>query len=499
MIAKVNERLDTTHEHESISEEHGVRVAKVEAMQKEGIDPWPYRKQIDAHAQNIIDDFESKEGQEYTIAGRLLTIREHGKTVFATMQDESGQIQLYLKKDLVGENTFEFFSKSIDIGDIIWVKGNSFKTKVGEVTLRVSELALLSKCLHPLPEKFHGIADIETKYRQRYLDLIATQESRERFKQRSTIIRAMRNFLDDLGYSEVETPMLQVIPGGAAARPFITHHNTLDMDLYMRIAPELFLKRLVVGGYEKVYEINKNFRNEGISTKHNPEFTMLEFYTAHIDYKQAMEITESIIQSCAKSIGKNPSEIAYGQYILNFADSFARMTMREAVAKYAGCSEAELENIDAIAKKHTIEFDKTEDSWGKKLFCLFEKLVEDNLVQPTFITEFPIEVSPLSKRNPENESIADRFELFVAGMELSNGFNELNNPFDQAERFKQQVHAHASGDDEAHHYDADFVKSLEYGLPPTSGVGIGVDRLVMLLTNAPSIRDVILFPTMRVK
>ena len=486
---------------QGVSEEHKIRVEKVHTLRKQGIEPWPQFKPINAMCNDVVSEFdEEKESREYYIAGRILTLREHGKTVFATIQDRSGKLQIYIRKDDVGGKAFDFFARYFDIGDIIGCAGKSFRTKMGEVTLKVSGFDLLSKCLHPLPEKWHGIHDVEIKYRQRYLDLISTAESRERFAKRSEIIRIMRSFFDKHDYMEVETPMLHSIPGGATARPFVTHHNALDMELYLRIAPELYLKRLVVGGFERVYEINRSFRNEGISTKHNPEFTMVEFYTAHQGYNYAMDFVENMIKHIAERVC-GTMRVEFGEHTLDFSVPFKRITMQEAVAQYAECASQDLNGagIDTIIKKHNIHLAKKDISWGEKLSVLFEELVESRLIQPTFITKFPVEISPLAKRNPSEQQFVDRFELFIAGVELSNGFNELNDPFDQADRFREQAQARTAGEEEAHFYDADYVLALEYGLPPTVGVGIGIDRLTMFLTNATSIRDVILFPTLKRK
>ncbi len=482
-------------------EQYQVRVEKVEKMQGMGIDPWPASKTVNATSAGILKQFSDEtESCEYTLAGRVLTMRKHGKATFATIQDKAGSIQVYIKEETVGQAAFEFFNSMIDIGDIVWFKGKSFRTKMGEITIKVESYELLSKCLHPLPEKFHGIADKEITYRQRYLDLITNEESRERFKNRSRIVAAMRAFFNEHEFLEVETPMLHPIPGGALAKPFVTHHNTLDMDLYLRIAPELYLKRLIVGGFARVYEINRCFRNEGISTRHNPEFTTVEYYIEHHDYHFMMDFTEQLLRHIVNVVCKH-HEVPFGDYILNFGNAFERMTMQEAVAKAINSSSQDLEadKIDAVIARYNITFEQKNPSWGYKLNMLFEELAEKTLIQPTFITQFPIEVSPLSKRNEKNRDFADRFELYVAGMELSNGFSELNNPFDQAERFQGQAQARAAGEQEAHYYDADFVSALEYGMPPTVGCGIGIDRLTMFLTNAPSIRDVILFPTLRPK
>ena len=486
---------------ELLEEQYKVRVEKVEKMRAMGIDPWPQCKPVNAISKEVVGEFsDEKESRIYELVGRILTSRMHGKAGFLTIQDIGGKIQLYLREDMIGEQQFSFLQHFIDLGDIIWCKGKSFRTKTGEVTIKAEEFSLMSKCLHPLPEKFHGIADREIKYRQRYLDLITDAEDKDRFIKRSHIVSSMRLFFKEHGFLEVETPMLHPIPGGAIAKPFVTHHNALGMDLYLRIAPELYLKRLVIGGFPRVYEINRCFRNEGLSIRHNPEFTTVEYYIAHHDYKFMMSLTENLVEYLAVAVRKT-TQVQFGEYSLNFAAPFACMTMQEAVAKVVGCKPAELEGdkIDTVIAQHKIKLEQKNPSWGYKLNALFEELVESTLIQPTFITQFPVEVSPLSKRNPDNYDFADRFELYVAGMELANGFTELNNPFDQAQRFQDQAHARAAGEDETHFYDADFVTALEYGMPPTVGSGIGIDRLTMFLTNAPSIRDVILFPTLRMK
>ena len=493
---------DTEKDKEStVSQEHAVRVEKIATMRAAGIEPWPQYKPINATCKDVLDEFyDEKESRKYEIAGRILTLREHGKTIFAHIQDRTTRLQIYIRQDNLGNKEFEQFCHYVDIGDIIWCAGTSFRTRMGEVTLKVTAVTLLSKSLHPLPEKFHGIADIEIKYRQRYLDLISSPKSRERFEKRAKIIKEMRTFFDTHHFVEVETPMLQPIPGGAVARPFITYHNTLDMDLYLRIASELYLKRMVVAGFERVYEIGRTFRNEGISTKHNPEFTMMECYAAYLDYHFAMDFVEKMLKYIASRVCES-MHLPYDTYTLDFESPFKRITMQEAVAEYAECSVGDLKEgrIDILITKYAILLEKGKDSWGYKLNALFEKLVESHLIQPTFITQFPIDVSPLAKRNPENPLLADRYELFIAGMELSNGFNELNDPFDQAQRFKEQAQARSTGDIEAHYYDADYILALEYALPPTVGIGIGIDRLTMLLTNTTSIKDVILFPTLKKK
>ncbi len=488
------------HEKNGALSEYDIRVQKVNEIRDHKVNPWPSPKNVTASCQEIYTQFEDGQEKEYCIAGRLMAIREHGKTVFATLQDESGRLQVYLKADIMGAEQFELFKKSIDSGDIIWCRGTVFRTKMGEITLKVEEFALLSKCLHGLPDKFHGIADIEIKYRQRYLDLMVDLETRSRFKKRFLVVQEMRTFLQQNSFMEVETPMLHPIPGGALARPFITHHNTLNADLYLRIAPELYLKRLVVGGFERVFEINRNFRNEGISTKHNPEFTMIELYVAYKDYEYMMDLVEQMLRTIAQNVcGKMILPFADQQ--IDFGSPFKRLSMIDAVAQQLGCQVSDLQEntIHATAKKHGVILKASQNTWGYTLNALFEQFVESHLIQPTFITCFPVDVSPLAKRSEKNSLITDRFELYIAGMELSNGFNELNDPFDQAKRFKEQALAHGNGDVEAHRYDDDFITALEYGMPPTVGAGIGIDRLVMLLTNSTSIKEVILFPTLKQK
>ena len=485
----------------SPTDEHQIRLEKAKKMRAAGFEPWPTGRTINAIASEVINEFQDgTESRVYEIAGRLMSKREHGKSIFAHILDPGGKIQIYLKQDVIGDERFAWFQHYVDIGDTVWFTGKSFKTRTGEVTIQATEFFLGSKCLWPIPSSFYGIADVEMKYRQRYLDLIVDEESRERFVKRSKLVSLMRRFMEEHQFMEVETPMLHPIPGGALARPFSTHHNTLDMELYLRIAPELYLKRLVVGGFERVYEINRNFRNEGISTKHNPEFTMLEFYAGHEHYPYAMDLTEKMLRFVAQEVSGG-LQLAYGDHKLDFEKPFARMSMADAVAQYAGCSVADLQEdtIDAQLKKHKITLANKDAQWGHKLNALFEELVEDKLIQPTYITHFPLAVSPLSKHSEDDERCAARFELFIAGMEIGNGFNELNDPQDQARRFQEQARAHSDGDVEAHHYDADYVRALEYGMPPTVGTGIGIDRLTMLLTGTTSIKDVILFPTLKHK
>lgn len=484
--------IDATTEHE-------VRLRKIKDMQAVGVEPWPAYKPVSATCKQAIDAFSAAPEAEssFTLAGRLMSRREHGKTIFCDIQDRSGRIQLYVNKQNINEESFENFKKFIDVGDIIWVKGVMFTTKLGEITLKVDEISLLSKSLHPLPEKYHGLVDVEQRYRQRYLDLISNPESQIRFKKRSKMVQSARNCLLAHDFLEVETPMLHPIPGGAAARPFVTHHNAYDMDLFLRIAPELFLKRLVVGGFERVFEINRNFRNEGVSTRHNPEFTMLEFYMAHGDYRDGIALTEEIIQKAVKE-NFDSLDVEFGDKKISFKAPFKRLTVAESIVEIGGLTKEEIskESIDKTMAARKLDMGRVA-SYGEKLYFLFEVLVEQKIIQPTFITGYPVEVSPLAKRDPQDPTIAARFELFVACMELANGYTELNDPIDQAGRFKQQVESRAAGDEEAHHYDEDYVQALEHGLPPTVGVGIGIDRLVMLLTNTTSIKDVILFPTMK--
>lgn len=482
-----------------VPEEHLVRVAKVKELESIGISSWPAMKEVTATCAQVVNTYQPNSEDVSAIAGRIMAIRAHGKAIFAAIHDRSGDLQVYIKEDVIGNEQFSFFTKYIDNGDIVWCSGVPFVTKTGQITLRVREFTLLSKSLYPMPEKFHGIVDIETKYRQRYLDLITSEETRKRFRARSTIIKSIRAYLDANDFMEVETPMLHPIAGGAAARPFVTHHNTLDADFYLRIAPELYLKRLVVGGFERVYEINRNFRNEGVSTRHNPEFTMLEMYMAHQDYHFIMGFVENLIRQVIHA-AHGTLQVQFGTHTIDFEKPFARMNAQQAIIAHSDIQESEITKttIDATLKKYKVAV-HAGASYGQKLFLLFEEVAESKLINPTFIIDFPIEISPLAKRDAHNPEIAARFELFIAGMEISNGFNELNDPFDQAERFKEQVRAHAAGDEEAHQYDADFILALEHGLPPTVGVGIGIDRLVMLATNTTSIKEVILFPTLKKK
>jgi len=453
----------------------------------------------DAHGAKGNEELEPA-GIEAAVAGRLMLKRVMGKASFATLQDMSGRIQLYITNDATGPQAHEAF-KHYDLGDILGARGTVFKTRTGELSLRVTELRLLAKSLRPLPEKFHGLADQEAKYRQRYVDLMMSEETRRVFHVRSRIIGEIRSFMVARGFLEVETPMMHPIPGGAAARPFVTHHNALDMQLYLRIAPELYLKRLVVGGFERVFEINRNFRNEGISTRHNPEFTMMEFYEAYRDYRYLMDFTEEMLRAVAKNV-LGTLEVPYGGQAVDLSQPFARLSAVEAICRYhpdiAPADLATREGVIAVLERRGIDWSQHERAGvGALQLHLFEETTEDKLIQPTFIVDYPAEVSPLARRSDANPAITDRFELYITGREMANGFSELNDPEDQAARFAEQARRKEAGDQEAMHYDADYIRALEYGLPPAAGEGIGIDRLVMLFTDSPSIRDVLLFPHLR--
>ncbi len=460
----------------------------------------------DAYCTDLQNRFGSMENdvleadkQFFSVAGRIMLKRVMGKASFTTIQDMTGRTQLYISRDAVGEETYASFKKW-DIGDIVGARGYVFKTKTGELSVHVEDLRLLTKSLRPLPEKFHGMTDQEMKYRQRYVDLIMSEETRRTFRIRSQVVEGIRRFMTNRDFMEVETPMMHVIPGGAAAKPFNTHHNALDMPLFLRIAPELYLKRLVVGGFERVFEINRNFRNEGVSARHNPEFTMIEFYQAYADYRDLMDLTEAMLRTLAEDILGN-TEVEYQGEVFDFGQPFERISMVDSILKYnTDLTREQLWDIDQAAEIIRSKLKMAvKPIWGigKLHTIIFEETVEAQLRQPTFITEYPAEVSPLARRNDHNEFITDRFEFFIGGREIANGFSELNDPEDQAERFHHQMREKDAGDDEAMHYDADYIRALEYGLPPTAGEGIGIDRLVMIFTNAPSIRDVILFPHMR--
>jgi len=478
------------------------KLEKINELKELGLEPFG-RKYDKKHTAEQIRKMqeESKEDEEVCVktAGRIMAIRGKGKTSFGQIEDTTGKMQYYMRKDAVGEAEFEIYKK-MTVGDFIGLEGTLFITKTGELTIRVTKFELLSKNVNPLPEKYHGLTDVETRYRQRYVDLIMNREVKETFKERSEIIKYVRNFLEKRDFLEVETPMMQMIAGGATANPFVTYHNTLDRTLYLRIAPELYLKRLVVGGYERVFEINRSFRNEGMSTRHNPEFTMMELYQAYADYEDMMNLTETLISSMVKDLYKAET-LEYEGVEINYAKPWKRMTMIESVKEYTGKDFANVKDAET-AKKIADELGvqvKEGASHFKILNEIFEEKVEENLIQPTFITEYPKELSPLSKNKKGSDEFVDRFELFIYGRELGNAYSELNDPIEQKKRFEAQLKERENGDEEAHMMDLDFIKALEYGMPPTGGLGIGIDRLVMLLTNSPSIRDVIFFPHMRDK
>ncbi len=485
------------------------RIEKLNRMrQEEGYDPYAidrYEKKHDIEW--IINQFKELQTDEFAeeeiqTAGRIMSLRRHGKASFAHIEDTNARIQLYFRVNELGEEKYNFFKKWVDAGDFLGIKGIPFRTRKGELTIMVKDFKLLSKALRPLPEKWHGLKDVEIRYRQRYVDLIANPQVREVFKKRSRIISKIREFLENEGFLEVETPILSVIAGGAAARPFITYHNALGINLYLRIAPELYLKRLLVGMFEKVYEIGKNFRNEGIDSMHNPEFTSMECYWAYANYEDIMDLTERMIVYCCKEV-LGTTKIVYQGTKLDFTPPFERITMQEAVKKHLGVDFNEIKTKEQafnVAKKFGIEENIPKDASPYVVMtALFEELVEEKLINPTFVIGYPTEVSPLAKRNPDNPKLTNRFELFVMGAEIANAFSELNDPIDQRERFLQQLEKRKAGDEEAHMFDEDFVTALEYGMPPAGGLGVGIDRLTMFLTDSKSIRDVILFPTMKPK
>ncbi len=492
--------------HEEINDQMQVRREKLNELHEKGLDPFGKRFERSHLAAEILEKYGEFEKEELdnqknmvTIAGRIMTKRGKGKAGFAHIQDLSGQVQIYVRQDAVGPDQYEIFNL-VDLGDIVGITGQVFKTKVGELSVKATDLILLTKALRPLPDKFHGLKDVEQRYRQRYLDLIVSQESKQTFITRSQIIRSIRNYLDRNGYLEVETPMLHSIAGGAAARPFVTHHNALDMELYMRIAIELHLKRLIVGGLEKVYEIGRVFRNEGVSTRHNPEFTMIELYEAYADYQDIMALTENLVAHVAQEV-LGTTTIQYGEYEIELKPQWKRQHMVDAIKEYTGVDfwgVTTTEEAKKLAKENGIEI-KDSMEYGHILNEFFEQRVEEKLIQPTFIYGHPVEISPLAKKNEDDPRFTDRFELFIVAREHANAFTELNDPIDQRERFEAQLIEREQGNDEAHEMDDDFVEALEYGMPPTGGLGIGIDRLVMLLTNSPSIRDVLLFPSMRQK
>ncbi|OQD26325.1 lysine--tRNA ligase [Bacillus toyonensis] len=492
--------------HEELNDQLLVRREKLHNLREQGIDPFGKRFERTNSTTDLVSlygEFSKEELEEkeitVSIAGRIMTKRGKGKAGFAHIQDLHGQVQIYVRKDTVGDEEYELFTTA-DLGDLVGIEGKVFKTNVGELSVKATGFTLLTKSLRPLPDKYHGLKDVEQRYRQRYLDLITGMESRETFVTRSKIIREMRRYLDDNGYLEVETPMMHAIAGGASARPFTTHHNALDMELYMRIAIELHLKRLIVGGLEKVYEIGRVFRNEGVSTRHNPEFTMIELYEAYADYNDIMKLTENMVAHIAKKV-LGTTTIQYGDYEINLEPEWTRLHMVDAIKQHSGAdfwNPMSVEEARELAKEHNVEIKDTMEV-GHIINEFFEQKVEDKLIQPTFIYGHPVEISPLAKKNDEDPRFTDRFELFIVAREHANAFTELNDPIDQKERFEAQLKEREQGNDEAHMMDDDYIEALEYGMPPTGGLGIGIDRLVMLLTNAPSIRDVLLFPAMRHK
>jgi len=487
---------------EEISSELQQRRQKLEKIKAAGKDPYQSRSKRTQQTATIKEQFQEIEagshtGFNCTLAGRLRAIRRHGKATFAVLEDGFGSLQLYLTVDKLGEQ-YEQFLADIDIGDIIEASGEVFKTRRGELSLAVASYTLLTKSLRPLPEKWHGLKDVEVRYRQRYVDLIVNPQVKAVFNKRIKIIKTIRHYLNERGFLEVETPMLQPIPGGATARPFVTYHNALDMNLYLRIAPELYLKRLIVGGYEKVYELNRSFRNEGISIKHNPEFTMLEVYQAYANYHDMLDLTEALIKEVARAVGVS-GKLEYQGIELDFEAKWQRLPMLAALKEYANLElsfDLDLQELHQLADKLGVVTTPA-DGKGKIIAEIFEKLVEPKLKQPTFILDYPVEITPLAKTHPDNPNLVERFELIIAGREIANAFTELTDPLEQQKRFEAQVERRRAGDEEAQWLDADFLRALQYGMPPTGGLGIGIDRLVMILTNSPSIRDVIFFPHLR--
>jgi lysyl-tRNA synthetase class 2 len=474
------------------------QLEKLKRLKESGKDPFSHTRYERTHTlAELRENFDELCGQVVSVAGRVMALRHHGKISFADLQDGSGRLQLMARADTLGSEAYEDFCE-IDVGDIIGVRGTLTKSRSGEISIDIVDFSLLAKALRPIPEKWHGIKDIETRYRYRYLDLIANPSSRNVFITRTKIIRAIREFMDEHGFMEVETPMMHPIPGGALARPFLTHHNALDMDLYLRIAPELYLKRLIVGGFEKIYEIGRNFRNEGISTKHNPEFTMMEVYWAYVDYEAVMKLTEELIHHVAvKVLGS--AKITYQGNEIDLTPPWKRVGLFEAIHEHTGVDFSTIrtnEEAREVARSLGLEVLPTDDV-GRIVDEVLKKRVAPNLIQPTFLIGYPVEISPLAKRSPKNPSLTERFQAFIGGLEIANAFSELNDPIEQRMRFEEQMRRREAGDDEAHMMDWEFVRALEYGMPPAGGLGIGIDRLVMLLTDSPSIRDVILFPLLR--
>lgn len=483
---------------EDINQLLKVRREKLTNLQEAGKNPFEITKcEVTHHSLEIKENYDSLEGQKVTVAGRMMFKRVMGKASFCNLQDLEGNIQSYVARDSIGEDSYKDFKK-YDVGDLLVISGEVFKTKTGEISIHASEVILISKSLQVLPEKFHGLTDTDIRYRQRYVDLIMNQDVKETFVKRSKILRSIRNYLDEQGFMEVETPMLVQNAGGAAARPFFTHYNALGEELKLRISLELYLKRLIVGGLEKVYEIGRVFRNEGLDTRHNPEFTLMELYQAYTDYHGMMDLTENLYRYVAKEV--TGSEIlTYGEHTMDLSKPFERITMVDAVKKYAGVDFNEIkttEEAKALAKEHQIEFEQMHEK-GDILNLFFEEYVEEHLIQPTFIMDHPIEISPLTKKKPDNPEYVERFEFFMNGWEMANAYSELNDPIDQRERFEAQEKLFAQGNEEANHVDEDFLNALSIGMPPTGGIGFGIDRMVMMMTNSPAIRDVILFPTMK--
>lgn len=498
-MAENNKNVPASEEEIDVNEYRQIRVEKLKAMQEAGNDPFVITTANQTHESTEIKaNYDELEGKTVSVCGRMIARRIMGKASFATIQDKLGRIQSYVSINDVGEESYTAFKKAWDIGDIIEIKGFVFKTRTEEISIHAQEIRLLTKSLLPLPEKFHGLTNTDTRYRQRYLDLIVNPEVKDTFIKRSKVISSIRRYLDEQGFMEVETPMLVSNAGGAAARPFETHYNALDEDVKLRISLELYLKRLIVGGLEKVYEIGRVFRNEGVDTRHNPEFTLMELYQAYTDYHGMMDLTENMFRYLANEVC-GTTEITYGEHQIDLGKPFQRLTMIDAVKKYAGVDFDEIkddEEAKKIAKEHHIEFEDRHKK-GDILNLFFEEFCEENLIQPTFIMDHPVDISPLTKRKPDKPDYVERFELFINGWEMCNAYSELNDPIDQRERFKLQDAAAAAGDEEANHTDEDFLNALEIGMPPTGGIGYGIDRLVMLLTNSPAIRDVLLFPTMK--
>lgn len=491
-------RNNPAQPQQDVSEQHKIRLEKLQAMQEAGHDPFKITKyDVTHHSTDVKENFETLEGKTVSVAGRMMSKRVMGKASFCNILDLKGNIQSYVARDSIGEEPYKAFKK-LNIGDIIGIKGEVFKTKTGEISIHASEVTLLSKSLQVLPEKFHGLTNTDMRYRQRYVDLIMNQDSRDTFIKRSKIIRAIRTYLDGQGFMEVETPMLVANAGGAAARPFVTHFNALDEDFKLRISLELYLKRLIVGGLERVYEIGRVFRNEGLDTRHSPEFTLMELYQAYTDYHGMMDLTENLYRHIAKEV-LGTTVITYNGVEIDLGKPFARITMLDAVKQYAGVDFNEIHTLEearAAADAHHVEYEARHKK-GDILNLFFEEFVEEHLVQPTFVMDHPIEISPLTKKKPENPDYVERFEFFMNGWEMANAYSELNDPIDQRARFAAQEELFAQGDEEANHTDEDFLYALELGMPPTGGIGFGIDRMVMLLTDSPAIRDVLLFPTMK--